>query len=214
MSRDPVTPEHLRMAAAAVKATLWPHRDRDCTVRAGEVDWNCLDTLGHITEALRFYGANLAMRAPARRPYPWTDTFAGTPETWLLALEATAELLAVVAEATAPGDRAFHPAGMADAEGFLAMGCDEILIHAADVATGLGVEFQPPEEVCARVLARLFPWVERRQDETAWDLLRWSNGRVALPGRERLGPDWWWHCAPLAEWDGSTGRVRTEAPPR
>lgn len=208
-----VTPDDLRAAAAAAIQALWPHRDQDWSVPAGELDWDCADTVGHITEALRFYAANLAMRARERPPYPWTGTFAGTPEVWLLALEATAELLAVVAEATSAEERAFHPAGMADAEGFLAMGCDEVLVHAGDVAAGLGVAFDPPEQVCARVLARLFPWAEPGGDERAWDLLRWANGRAELPGRPRLGPDWWWHCAPLAEWDGSR-KVRTEGPPR
>lgn len=36
-----------------------------------------------------------------------------------------------------------------------------------------------------------------------WEALLWCNGRQALPGRARLGADWTWWCAPLAEWDGS-----------
>jgi hypothetical protein len=44
-----------------------------------------------------------------------------------------------------------------------------------------------------------------------WDGLRWAAGRAALPDREQLGPDWYWHCPPLSEWDG-TIRKRT-APP-
>ncbi|HWH31102.1 MAG TPA: DinB family protein [Egibacteraceae bacterium] len=214
MTREPATPEDLRRAAAAVVAALWPHRDGDWQVRAGELDWTCLDTLGHTVDALRFYAANLATRTRVRRAYPWAEAFGGTPEVWLLALEATAELLAVVAETTADDDRAFHPAGLADAEGFLAMGCDEVLVHGADVAQGLGVALEAPDDVAALVLARLFPWVEPGDGERAWDLLRWANGRTELPGRARLGPDWWWHCAPLDEWDGSGPRRRSEPPPR
>ena len=36
-----------------------------------------------------------------------------------------------------------------------------------------------------------------------WSALRWANGRIALPDRERLGPDWGWWCAPLSAWDGT-----------
>lgn len=142
--RNLVTPEDLRAAAAGVLGALWPHREADWSPRAGELDWTCLDTLGHTVEALRFYAANLAIRTRVRRPYPWAEHFGGTPEVWLLALQSVAELLAVVAETTTDEDRAFHPAGMADAEGFLAMGCDEVLVHGWDVASGLGVELEPP----------------------------------------------------------------------
>lgn len=209
-----VAADDLRAAAAVAKDALWPHRDADWSARAGELDWTCLGTVGHVVEALRFYAANLATRAPARRPYPWAETFAGPPEVWLLALEATAELLAVVAESADAEQRGFHPAGMADAEGFLAMGCDEVLIHADDVARGLGVGFAPPAALAERVLRRLFPWVTPEPDEDAWALLRWANGRTALPGRERLGADWWWHCAPLREWPGGGPRTRSVPPPR
>lgn len=143
--RDLVTPEDLRGAAAAVLAALWPHRDADWSPRAGELDWTCLDTLGHTVEALRFYA---------------------------------------------------------------------VLVHDWDVACGLGVELEPPAELAARVRARLFPWVEPAEGERPWDLLRWCNGRLALPGRERLTADWWWHCAPIQERDGGGPRVRTEPPPR
>lgn len=124
-------------------------------------------------------------------------------------VESLAAVLARVAEATLPGVRAYHPAGMADAEGFIAMGCDEILVHADDIAQGLGVGWEAPSDLCARVLARLFPWAPT--DASPWRALRWANGRTALAGRERLGPDWWWHPAPLDEWDGSARR-RTVPP--
>ena len=31
----------------------------------------------------------------------------------------------------------------------------------------------------------------------------WAAGWISLPGYERLGPDWYWYPAPLAEWDGT-----------
>jgi hypothetical protein len=98
---------------------------------------------------------------------------------------------------------------MADGTGFLAMGCTEILIHAADVADGLDLPFRPPEDLAARVLRRIFPWAPEEGD--AWAILRWACGRGPLPGRPQLDADWYWHCAPLVEWDGTV--KKRQAPP-
>lgn len=89
---------------------------------------------------------------------------------------------------------------MADASGFAALACDELLVHTSDIAAGLGVSFDPPREVCARVLGRLFPWAPRDQDP--WEALRWANGHAPLGERPRLAPEWVAHPAPLQEWDG------------
>jgi hypothetical protein len=59
------------------------------------------------------------------------------------------------------------------------------------------------------VLARLFPWAPR--DAEPWPALLWANGLGALPGLDRLAPDWYWQCVPFEEW-GGTVRKRT-APP-
>ena len=98
---------------------------------------------------------------------------------------------------------------MADATGWIAMACEEIVIHTDDIAQGLGLPFHPPDDLSRRITARIFPWAPA--DAEPWAALRWAAGRAPLPDRERLGPDWWWHCAPLSEWDG-TIRKRT-APP-
>ncbi len=89
------------------------------------------------------------------------------------------------------------------------MGCTEILVHTSDVAEGLGVPFEPPAALPSRVLRRIFPWAP--EDEDAWATLRWASGRTALGARERLAADWYWHCAPLDEWDGTI--KRRQVPP-
>jgi hypothetical protein len=98
---------------------------------------------------------------------------------------------------------------MADVSGWIGMGCVEVLVHTDDIARGLGLPYRPPANLSARILARLFPWAP--SDIDSWDSLRWAAGRAALPDREQLGTDWYWHCPPLSEWDG-TIRKRT-APP-
>ena len=41
-----------------------------------------------------------------------------------------------VIDGAAPGARGWHPAGLADASGFAAMACDELLVHTDDAAAG------------------------------------------------------------------------------
>ena len=205
-----LNPDDLRAAAALCREALTPALGDDWSVPAGDLTWDCRRTLDHVVDALAFYAAHLATRATARLPDVRDGDPARSPAELLVAVEAAAAVLAEVARAAPAEARGFHPAGMADAEGFLAMGCEEVLVHTADVAQGLGRPFRPPDDLSARVVARLFPWAP--PDAAPWDAFRWATGRIALPDLPRLDPDWYWHCAPLAEWDG-TIKKRT-APPR
>lgn len=200
----------MRAAASTAVATLTTALDRDWSTRAGSLEWTCRRTLDHVPDALCFYSVHLARRARERVPFVRDGAPDRVTVAELLgALEGAAGILAALVDTSPPGTRAFHPAGMADPEGFAAMGCDEILVHTADIAGGMAIEWAPPADLAARVVARLFPWVETGEDP--WTTLLWANGRVAAAGRERLAPDWWWHCAPLPEWDGRIKR-RTRPP--
>lgn len=181
----------------------------DWSVPAGDLDWDCRRTMDHVADALLLYAAHLATRARERlRPLRNGDPDARPEEAFEAVTSAAALLVEVVA--SAPREvRAFHPAGMADRSGFIAMGCDEILVHTADVAAGLGVPFEPPPALAEHVLRRLFPWAP--DDVDPWEGLLWANGRLELPGHGRLGPDWYWYPAPLDEWDGTVTR-RTSPP--
>lgn len=204
-----ISAEDVRTAARLCTASLAPGADRDWGGRAGGLDWSCRRTLDHLPDALLLYAAHLASRATDRLAFVRDgDPEASVPDL-LDAVQSAAAILAAVVEAAPVGTRAYHPAGMADAEGFAAMGCDEILVHTGDIAEGLGLEYAPPGDLCARVVARLFPWAPAGGEP--WEVLRWANGRTALPGAGRLRPDWWWHCAPLDEWDGRT-KSRTVPP--
>jgi hypothetical protein len=121
----------------------------------------------------------------------------------------TAAILADVVRAAGPGVRAYHPSGLADPEGFVAMGCDEALVHGWDIAEGLDVDFEPPVELAERVLRRLFPWAP--EDEHPWDALLWANGRIPLDDLPQSDEGWDWWCAPLAEWTGDVARTGQSA---
>ena len=199
-------PNDLLTAATVARAALEPALDRDWNVRAGDLEWSCRQTLDHVLEALIFYAGMLATRSPVLRETGGITT-AGIPlPDALTMVETMAAILSEVVRAAPPAARAFHWNGMADASGVVAMGCEEILVHAADMAQGLGVPLSPPPDLAARVRARLFPWAPAVVDP--WDALRWAAGRTALPAYPRLGTDWGWQCAPLAEWDGAIVKAR------
>ncbi|MPZ87025.1 MAG: hypothetical protein GEU81_02920 [Nitriliruptorales bacterium] len=196
-----VTAEDLVDAASRAARSLAAADDRDWEQPAGDLDWSCRRTLDHIPDALLLYATHLSRQSTVRLPFLRNGNDQATPEELLETLVSAATILAGVARSAGPDVRAFHPAGMADPAGFLAMGCDEVLIHTHDIASGIGIAFEPPAPLCRRILARLFPWAPA--DADPWKALLWANGRLGLTGHERLAPDWYWHCAPLSEWDGT-----------
>lgn len=184
-----LTPSVLRAAALVCQETLRPALDEDWSLPAGDLTWDCRRTLDHIVDALLFWDAHLAARATRRLPLLRNGDPGLEVEHLLTSVGTAAEVLAELAGSAGPETRAFHPAGMADGSGFVAMGCTEILIHTADIADGLDVPLQPPNGLTAAVLARIFPWAPA--EAGPWVAFQWACGRAPLPDRERLGPDWW-----------------------
>src|SRR5205814_10489271 len=123
---------------------------------AGGLDWTCRHTLAHAADCLVWYAANLAR---ASTHLVEVAELARTAPAPILvdALRSAGALLAAAVTAATPEQRGPHPFGVADRSGFAAMGCDEVLVHGADVAAGLGVEFAPPADVVDHVVRRLFP---------------------------------------------------------
>jgi uncharacterized protein (TIGR03083 family) len=186
-------------AAGVCQALLGAAVDRDWTRGIPGLDWTVAEAVSHIAEGTLWYATDLAagverqdtmeLRVPPDKPNAELVRAVGT----------SAAVLAGVIDATPPGARGWHPFGLADASGFAAMGCDELLVHTDDAARGLGVPFAPPAGLAKATLERLFPWAPAGPGP--WPALLWANGRVALPGHPRQAR-WRWHCAPLEEWDG------------
>jgi hypothetical protein len=193
-------------ATEALVAALEPSvASGDWEQRAGALTWSCRHTLAHAVDCVYWYASNLVRRSTVDAGSPDVDDATALPQL-VDSLRSGGALLALAVD-TADGDaRGFHPYGMADASGFAAMGCDEVLVHGHDIARGLGVtRYEPPVDTVERTLRRLFPWAP--EDADPWTALLWANGRVALGDRppERK---WLWHCAPLDEWDGEIRRLR------
>ncbi|MFJ9041659.1 hypothetical protein ACIRF8_34460 [Streptomyces sp. NPDC102406] len=207
----PVTGDDVAQAVALTVTALRPALDADWDVPAGSLEWTCWETGEHLADDLFAYAARIgSLRPPtdAREPFGWSrrrpegpantitaDPAAG-PAGLLQTLESCGGLLATVARATSPTARAYHVFGISDPEGFAAMGVVETLLHAHDLAQGLGVDLPPPPaDLCARSLRRLFP--DAPEDAEPWPALLWLTGRGDLPGRERVG-EWRWYGAPRA----------------
>jgi hypothetical protein len=208
MPIDPVTAADVRAAVHLACDTLAGAVDRDWRVPAGELDWDCWETVEHIADDLFAYAGQLGPRKPSVEgpvPFGWDYRRPGGPALTIYAvpadgqaglvqvLEASGALLAAMAEVTPPGVRAYHVYGASDPEGFAAMGVVEVLVHMRDVTAGLELPWEPPREMCARVLHRLFPDAPAGTDR--WQALLWATGRVALPDRARL-TSWRWNGTP------------------
>ncbi|MEU9951436.1 MULTISPECIES: VOC family protein [unclassified Streptomyces] len=209
--RLPVTADDVTSAVRLTVDTLAGSPAEDWRIPAGTLTWDCWETVEHLSDDLFAYAVQLGPRrppletevpyrwAPEREGGPWNAIFAD-PEAGtaglLQTLEASGALLSAMVRTASPDLRSYHSYGVSDPEGFAAMGIVETLVHAHDVAEGLGVTWTPPADLCDRVLGRLFP--DAPADEDRWTVLLWSTGRADLPGRERV-TSWKWHGAPLEE---------------
>lgn len=204
----PVTPDDLALAVQLSVATLRDAPPQAWDAPAGTLEWTCWETVEHLADDLFAYAAQLgsgqvpitgdvpfvweARRAGGPRNAVHADRAAG-PAGLLQVLTACGALLVAMARTTPPQVRAYHGYGISDAEGFAAMGIVETLVHTHDLALGLGLSWEPPAQVCARTLYRLFPAAPA--DTEPWPALLWSTGRAELPGRERL-TTWRWKGEP------------------
>jgi hypothetical protein len=207
-SVGPVTPDDLDLAVRLSVDLLQQAPAGAWDGDAGSLEWTCWETVEHLADDLFAYAAQLGPRTPPSErevPFLWerrrpegpanvvfADRTAG-PEGLLQVLEASGALLVAMVRVTPPTVRAHHSFGNADPEGFAAMGIVETLVHTHDLAAGLGLDWRPPAELCARTLARLFPDAPEGTDP--WSALLWCTGRTELPGRPRL-TTWRWYGEP------------------
>ena len=204
----PVVADDVAHAVRSAVAVLSTAEDADWSVKAGTLDWDCWETAEHLADDLFAYAVQLGPAKPPldthvpfgwerRRPGGpansiWGDRKAG-PAGLMQVLEASGALLTAIVRTTPSSARAHHVFGVADPEGFAAMGIVETLVHTHDIAEGLGLDWTPPADLCARVLYRLFP--DAPTDTDPWQALLWSTGRTELPHRPRP-TEWRWNGAP------------------
>lgn len=164
--------------------------DRDWTVPAGTLEWSCFHTADHTIDCVFSYALFLASRCQDAYPnfgelHALPDA---TPRDLLDGLRAVTTMLTAVIVTADPDVRAviWHrpEAETAPPQDFAARGALELILHAHDVCVGLGVPFEPPPGLCARLFEHTRAWpfqpaVEATADPWA-DLLERS-------GRSRAG---------------------------
>jgi hypothetical protein len=195
-----VTADDLEAASSSMRATLLPATGRPWAVPAGTLEWDCWHTAEHIADCLLSYAAQIVAHPVSRyvRFLASADPEASPAEVLEFA-QAGAGILAATVRTASPRLRAYHPSGMADPEGFAAMGCVEALLHGQDIARGLGLQLDPPRDTCTRVLARMFPQAAADlADVDSWNALQWATGRAELPGHPQLR-QWRWQGTPPGE---------------
>lgn len=202
-------PDHVVSAAELSAAALAPHEGADWSARAGDLEWDVETTVVHVIGALTketLYLASRSTRFIAISPGKFRNA---TPAELVGSILPAAHALANTADASPPRALAYHNTGMTDAEGYLAMGCAEVLLHTWDACRGLAVEFPGSHEVASAVLARTFPWVEPDLSGGPWRTLLWAFGRIPLGDRPRLEADGLPGLRqPLEDWNGTPPATR------
>ncbi|GAA2221067.1 hypothetical protein GCM10010232_01350 [Streptomyces amakusaensis] len=222
---SPVTADDLDLAVQLALTALREVPPAAWDAKAGTLEWDRWETVEHLGDDFFAYAVQLGPRKPPmdgdvpfvfERHRPGgpsrairADRAAG-PAGLLRVLEASGALLVAMVRTTPPQVRAHHLFGASDAEGFAAMGIVEALVHTHDLAQGLELAWNPPADLCARVLTRLFPDAPDTSDAPdasdpkglpdrtdPWTTLLWATGRAELPGRARL-TTWRWDGNPRA----------------
>jgi hypothetical protein len=165
--------------------------DRDWSVPAGTLEWTCWTTADHTVDCVFSYALFLASRRQDSYP-PFGELHAlesASPADLVQGLHAVTTMLSAIIRTSAPDTRAVllqHPPTTGGLDDFAARGALEMVLHGHDVSAGLGVAFDPPPDVCARLLDQSATWgvlsdVDRTDDPWSDLLERSGRARVARP---------------------------------
>jgi Mycothiol maleylpyruvate isomerase N-terminal domain len=149
-STPPVTAADVELAVILAADALNGALDQEWRVPAGDLEWDCRETVEHMADDLFAYAGQLGPRRPPLEtyvPFAWQRreggptltifTEADTENAGLVQVfEACGAFLSSLVATVPPGTRAWHSMGVGDPEGFAAMGVVEVLVHMRDGSTG------------------------------------------------------------------------------
>jgi uncharacterized protein (TIGR03083 family) len=176
-------------ATAECSAYLRTAVEADWSVSIPGMDWTIGQAVAHICDGLIWYATDFAAGPVELSTTDLAVRPTTAPADLVRTLETFADVLVRVLDTAAPDARGWHPAGLPDASGFAGMACDELLVHTADAAAGLGHPFEPSSGLAERTVRRLFP--EAPEDQDPWATLLWANGRRELGDLPRR-TKWQW----------------------
>ncbi len=135
--------------------------DRDWSMPAGTLEWSCWKTADHTVDCVFSYAFFLASGRLGTYP-PFGELHAfdeATPADLIAGLRAVTTMLWAVVVTADPEMRAVIGQGEdAPPSDFPARGGLEMILHAHDVCAGLGVPFDPPRDLCARLRDHTASW--------------------------------------------------------
>ncbi|MEX1006650.1 MAG: hypothetical protein WD271_02265 [Acidimicrobiia bacterium] len=187
-SSDPFTADDFKVLSGLAIETWQSGLDRDWSVPAGALQWSCRTTAEHTVDAVFSPALNLASRR--QHAYAHFDLLRPLPDATIAdlvdGLRAVTNMLWALIVTAEPGTRAVirhRPViQIAGPQDFAPRGASELIFHTYDISTGLGVRFEPPRDLCSRLLPHIRGWEAHealpRTDDSWSDL-------VARSGRPR-----------------------------
>jgi hypothetical protein len=187
-SSDPFTADDFKLLSGLAIETWQSGLDRDWSVAAGTLEWSCRATAEHTVDAVFGPALNLASRR--LHAYARFDLLRALPGATIAdlvdGLRAVTNMLWALIVTAEPGTRAVirhRPAiEVGEAHDFAPRGASELIFHTYDICTGLGMPFEPPRDLCRRLLPYIRGW-ERHEALPPTDD-SWSD-LVARSGRPR-----------------------------
>ena len=139
--------------------------DCDWSAPAATVEWSCLATADHAVDCVYAPAMFLASRRVDAYPEVGLNVMLGadaTPARLVESLRIAAQFVSGVVH-DAPDDvRAviFRRPSILVGEppDFVPRAAVELMLHAHDIAAGLGIEFEPPPDLCRRLREHTRPW--------------------------------------------------------
>ena len=189
MNHGPFTVADLSKIAAFSIDAWSAVPDADWASQAAGLEWSRFETADHTIDCVFSYAFFLASRVQDAYPaFGEVHALAGaTPRDLVDGLRAMTNLLAGAVVTAPPETRAIiwrRPEVTTGAPNdFAARGAHELALHTYDIGAGLDVAFDPPRDVCQRLVDHTVDWpygtLERTDDP-------WSD-LLARSGRARVG---------------------------
>lgn len=165
-----------RLVVAAWRSGL----GHDWSARAGTLEWSCARTADHAVDTVFAPALFLASRKIDDYPSYAVQTPGpnASPLELIAALETASRVLTAVVKAAESSARAviwrrprIETRGPED---FVPRGALELILHGHDVCAGLGVAFEPAEDLCQRLREHTLAWPH-------WSSPGWSALRMTGP---------------------------------
>ena len=176
-------------AVATLAINAWTAvPDADWPSRAATLEWSRFETADHTIDCVFSYAFFLASRAQTAYPaFGEVHALDGaTAEDLLAGLRATTNLLVGVVTVASADTRAIiwrrpEPT-LGSPKDFAARGAHELILHTHDICAGLDVDFDPPRELCDRLVEHTaeWPYGDLARTEDPWSDLLARSGRARV----------------------------------